>query len=111
VVAGIDWNREAFSPATPPSFTRNSVEAYWGNDFNYKLNTRTTLVQSFRRFDNLSNGGAYRMNFDLGAATQIAKWLNWTVDLSDRYLSDPAPGRKKNDLLYSTGLGFNWARR
>jgi hypothetical protein len=25
-------------------------------------------------------------------------------------LSNPVPGLKKNDFLYSTGLGFNWAR-
>ena len=30
--------------------------------------------------------------------------------LSERYLSDPVPGRKKSDFLYSTGLGFSWAR-
>jgi putative salt-induced outer membrane protein YdiY len=110
VVGGVAWNREKFSPATSAAFTRNSAEAYWGNDFNYKLNGRTTLVQGFRMFNNLSNTGQYRMNFDLGAATQLAKWLNWNISFSDRYLSNPAPGRKTNDLLYSTGLGFSFAR-
>ncbi|MSV34530.1 MAG: DUF481 domain-containing protein [Bryobacterales bacterium] len=110
VVAGGAWNREKFSPATTVAFTRNSAEAYWGDDFNYKLNARTNLVQSFRMFNNLSNSGQYRMNFDVGATTQIAKWLNWTVSLSDRYLSNPAPGRKSNDTLYATGLGFAFAR-
>jgi putative salt-induced outer membrane protein len=110
-VGGIDWNREAFGPANTASFTRNSAEAYWGNDFNYKLNTRTTLVEGFRMFNNLSNGGEYRVNFDVGATTQVAKWLNWTIALSDRYLSDPVPGRKNSDFLYSTGLGFSWARQ
>jgi len=109
-VGGIAWNREAFSPASSASFTRNSAEAYWGNDFNYKLNTRTTLVQGFRMFDSLTNGGEYRINFDLGATTQVAKWLNWNISLSDRYLSNPVAGRKNNDFLYATGLGFTWAR-
>ena len=63
LVAGAEWNRESFSPAPPAApFTRNSAEAYWGNDFNFKMNTRTTLVQSFRMFNNLSNAGEYRMN-------------------------------------------------
>lgn len=110
VVAGGAWNREKFSPATRAAFSRNSAEAYWGNNFNYKLNTRTTLAQSFRMFNNLSNTGQYRMNFDIGATTQLTKWLHWTVSLSDRYLSDPVPGRKSNDLLYTTGLGFTFAR-
>lgn len=110
VVAGAAWNRETFSPATSAAFTRNSAEAYWGDDFNYKLNARTSLIQGFRMFNNLSNSGQYRINFDLGAATQLTKWLNWNVSLSDRYLSNPVAGRKSNDLLYSTGLGFTFAR-
>jgi hypothetical protein len=61
-------------------------------------------------FDNLSHSGEYRINFDSTAATQITKWLLWNISLSDRYLSDPAPGFKKNDFLYSTGIGFTWAR-
>ena len=111
VVGGIDWNRAAFGAAgSSPAFTRNSAEAFWGDDLNYKLSARTSFVQTFRMFDNLSDTGQYRMNADVGAATQLTKWLNWNVSLSDRYLSNPVPGFKKNDFLYSTGLGFSWAR-
>jgi putative salt-induced outer membrane protein YdiY len=109
-VAGAAWNREKFDPVDAERFTRNAAEAYWGNDFNYKLNARTSLVQSFRMFNNLSQTGEYRMNFDIGAATQLTKWLTWNVSLSDRFLSNPVPGRQKNDLLYTTGLGFTFAR-
>ena len=111
VVAGVDWNREAFGASdSSAAFTRSSAEFYWGDDFNYKLSTKTSLVQSFRMFNNLSNTGEYRVNFDLGAATQLMKWLNWNIALSDRYLTNPIPGRKNSDFLYSTGLGFSWAR-
>ena len=111
LVGGAAWNRESFSPAAPATpFTRNSAEAYWGNDFNFKLNTRTTLVQTFRMFNNLSNTGEYRINFDTGATTVLFKWLIWNIALSDRYLTNPAPGRKSNDFLYSTGFGFTFAR-
>jgi len=110
LVGGAAWNREKFSPATAAAFTRNSAEGYWGNDFNYKLNSRTTLVQGFRMFNNLTNTGEYRVNFDIGAVTQLTKWLTWNLSLSDRYLSNPVAGRKNNDLLYTTGLGFTFAR-
>jgi hypothetical protein len=109
-VAGVAWNRETFSPAQLPSFTRNSAEGYWGNDFNYKLSGRTSLSQSFRMFNNLTTTGEYRVNLDAGAATQLTRWLTWNVSLSNRYLSNPVPGRKNNDLLYTTGLGFTFAR-
>jgi hypothetical protein len=110
LVAGAAWNREQFSPATSDAFTRSSAEAYWGNDFNYKLNTRTSLIQGFRMFNNLSDTGEYRMNLDIGATTQLTRWLNWNVSLSNRYLSNPVSGRKNNDLLYSTGFGFIYTR-
>lgn len=110
LVGGMAWNRERFDPAPKPAFTRNAAEAYWGNDFNYKLNSRTSLVQSYRMFNNLTNTGQYRINFDVGANTALTKWLTWTVAISDRYLSSPVPGRKNNDFLYTTGLGFTFAR-
>ncbi len=107
---GAAWNREKFDPAPDPVFVRNSAEAYWGNDFQYKMNSRTTITQGFRMFNNLSNGGEYRLNFDAGATTNLTKWLTWTVALSDRYLSNPVPGRRANDVLYTTGLGFTFSR-
>ena len=111
VVGGIDWNHESFSSTgSSAALTRSSAEFYWGDDFNYKLNSRVSLIEAFRMFNNLSNSGEYRMNADLGATTQLTKWLNWNIALSDRYLSNPVPGRRKSDFLYSTGLGFSWSR-
>lgn len=111
LVGGAAYNREKFSPPSPaPAFTRNSAEAYWGEDCNYKLNAATSVVQGFRMFNNLSDRGQYRMNFDLGANTRLLKWLIWNLGFSDRYLSNPVPGRKTNDLLYTTGIGIMFAR-
>jgi hypothetical protein len=110
LVAGGAWNREKFSPVDAAAFVRNSAEAYWGNDFNYKLNARTSLVQNFRMFNNLSETGEYRVNFDISSVTQLTRWLTWNIALSDRYLSNPVIGRRNNDLLYSTGIGFSFAR-
>ena len=106
VLAGADYNHSKFS--TP--LTRNAAELYWGDEFGYKLSGATSLVQSFRMFNDLSETGRYRVNFDIGASTKLAKWLNWNVSVSDRYLSSPAPGRKTNDFLYTTGIGVNFAR-
>lgn len=106
LLAGFDFNHSKFN--TP--LTRNSGELYWGDEYNLQLSSSTSLVQSFRMFNNLSDTGTYRVNFDVGASTRISKWLTWNVSLSDRYLSNPAPGRKTNDVLYTTGLGITFAR-
>ncbi len=106
LLAGADFNHSKFS--TP--LTRNSAEVYWGDEYAYKLSGATSLVQSFRMFNDLTNTGSYRVNADIGANTKISKWLVWNVSLSDRYLNRPAPGRKTNDFLYTTGLGVTFAR-
>ena len=110
LVGGAAWNREKFDPFPQPRFVRNSAEAYWGDDLTYNLNARTSLFQSFRMFNNLSNSGEYRVNFDSGVKWQMLKWLTWNVTASDRYLSNPVPGRLNNDFLYSTGFGISFAR-
>lgn len=107
---GLAWSHSTFDPAPRPKFTRNAAEAYWGDDLTFKMSSRTSLTQSYRMFNNLSDTGQYRANFDVGASTQLFKKLSWNVSLSDRYLSNPASGRKTNDLLYTTGIGINFAR-
>lgn len=106
LVDGISYNRESF--ATP--LIRNSAEFYWGNDYFRKVNDRTTFTQSFRLFHNLSNPGAYRMNFDLSGATNLSNWLAIQLTFSDRYLSNPAPGRLNNDVLFTAGVRVNFRR-
>jgi putative salt-induced outer membrane protein YdiY len=103
---GADYNRSTYS--TP--LTQNAAEFFGGNDYTLKLTGATSLVQSFRIFDDFQNTGMYRINFDVGATTKVSKWLNWNVALSDRYLHHPALGRKTNDFLYTTGLGITFAR-
>lgn len=111
LLGGADFNHEKFDPARPKlAFTRNSAELYWGDDFNYKLSSRASLNQSYRMFNNLSNSGEYRQNFDAGLGVKLAKSLTWNVSFSDHFLSNPAPGRLKNDVLYTTGLGFTLAK-
>jgi small nuclear ribonucleoprotein (snRNP)-like protein len=106
LLGGADYNHSSFS--TP--LTRNAAEAFWGDEYTLKLTSASSLAQSFRMFNNLSDTGAYRVNLDLGVATKIKKWLSWNLALSDRYLSNPVPGRKSNDWLYTTGLGITVGR-
>jgi len=107
LVGGASYNREKFDPTLgTETLTRKSAELYWGDDFTYKMSARLSLVQSYRMFNNLSNTGELRQNGDLSLTTALTKWLTWNISLSDRYLSNPLPGRRKNDFLYSTGLGI-----
>jgi putative salt-induced outer membrane protein YdiY len=118
LLGGFAFNREKFSTplnapvpsGVEPKFTRNSGEVYWGDDFLFKLNSRVGFRQNFRMFNNLTNPGEYRVNFDVGLDTKLFSWLSWQITGSDRYLSNPSPGRKTNDLLLSSGIRITFAQ-
>ena len=50
------------------------------------------------------------INFDVGAVTALKKWLSFQLTASDRYLSTPVGGRKRNDVLLTTGFRVSFAR-
>jgi putative salt-induced outer membrane protein len=106
LLGGANYDRAQFS--TP--LTRNSLDAYFGDSLSYKLSGITSVHQSFRIFPNLSDVGEYRMDFDVGAVTTLMKWLSWQVTASDRFLSDPVAGRRRNDVLLTTGFRVSFAR-
>jgi len=113
VFGGGDFEQEYFAPnppTEPTSLTRKSGEIVLGEELNTKVNNRTTFSEKFSLFPNLSNTGEYRFQLDATAATKLKTWLSWQVTYSDRYLSDPLPGLKKNDVLLSTGLRLTFGK-
>ena len=103
---GADANREFFSTG----LNRTSAEILFGEDLSHKFARATSIEERFVFFSNLSDAGAYRMNFDTTAVTAIRRWFSWQLTISDRYLSNPVPGRKKNDILVSTGVRLSFAK-
>ena len=110
---GGSFQQEYFSPNPPAqltSLTRKSGEIVAGEELNTKLNGRMTLSERFALYPNVSNTGSYRYQFDTSAATKLKNWLSWQITFSDRFLSDPLPGLKKNDVLLSTGVRLTFGR-
>lgn len=99
-------NKEYFSTG----LKRTTGEVLAGEELTYKLSNRTLLKERAVFFPNLSQSGEYRLNFDASAITNINKWLGWHVTFSDRYLSNPVPGAKSNDVLLTTGLRVNFGK-
>lgn len=118
VSGGASFNRESFAavpPAPPaivggPAITRKTAEVVVGESLNWKLNGRTTVMESFTFFPNVTNLGEYRFAFDGTAATKLKNWLSWQITFSDRYISDPVGALKKNDSILSTGLRLTYGK-
>ena len=102
---GGDYDRDNFNQG----LSRNAGEINFGDVFTHKFTGATNLTQSFRYFVNMSQAGEYRINFDMGAVTNLNKWLGWHVTASDRFLSNPVFGRQRNDVLLSTGLRVSFS--
>lgn len=103
---GASLNREFFVGG----LNRTSGEALLGQEALYKLTAKTSFREKLVMFPNLTDRGNYRLNFDASAVTALWRWLGWQFTFSDRLLSDPAPGRKKNDLLFTTGFRLTFSR-
>jgi len=117
VFAGGDYDQDFFgaiaaTATTParPAITRKSGEVVLGETLNAKLNNRTSFTEQFNLYPNVSDTGTYRFQFDATAATKLKNWLSWQVTYSDRYLSDPLVGFKKNDLILSTGVRLTFGK-
>lgn len=90
--------------------TIRSGEIMVGEFLSHAVSSRTSFNERFEFFPNLSDMGAYRFMFNLGATTNLNSWLAWQVTFNDGYVSNPPPLIKKNDLLLSTGLRLTFGK-
>ncbi|MFZ0461307.1 MAG: DUF481 domain-containing protein [Candidatus Acidiferrales bacterium] len=95
---------------TGQNITQKSGEINAGEDFAYKLSNRTSLAEQLDFWPNLSDTGQYRVTFNGSAATKIKGWLDWQVSINDRYVSNPIPGIKTNDLVLMTGIRVTFGK-
>jgi putative salt-induced outer membrane protein len=104
---GLTWNHEKFGTG----LRRNSGEALVSEESAHQLTSALKMFQRGLVFPNLTDSGQYRLNWDGGISLALTRLLSWNITLSDRYLSNPLPGRKKNDVLVTTGIGFNFEQK
>jgi putative salt-induced outer membrane protein len=103
---GAAADREFFSTG----LNRTSAEILLGEELTHKFTSSTSFHEKLVLFPNVSGGGDFRINYDMNAVTLVRKWFSWQFTVSDRFLSDPVVGRKKNDIIYSTGLRLTFAK-
>ena len=99
LLVGPSFVRQSFT-----TFNRSSGEVLLGETVTRKFGAASTFNEALFFYPNLTSTGDYRGTLSLGLVTKLTKILSWQTSLNDFYLSDPAPGKKTNDLLLSTGL-------
>jgi putative salt-induced outer membrane protein YdiY len=77
--------------------------------FNYKLSASTAVWESLEYLPDVSNWTSnYLINFEAGIETSINKHWSLRVVFQDMYASQPANGRKSNDIRLMAGTGYKF---
>ncbi len=105
LLGGGNYTHESYD-----AFTRNFAAITLGDEFMHKLRASTAITQSLYFYPDLSNAGEYRGTFNLGTVTKLSKWLGWQNSFGDIYVTNPPAGKKKNDILFTTGLNIAFVR-
>lgn len=114
LLAGVNYTHESYSvpfnPLVSDEKARSLAGLTLGDEFMHKLSKSTVITQNLYFYPDLTNTGEYRGTFTFGTVTKLNKWLGWQNSFGDVYVSDPPVGKKKNDIVFSTGLNFSFAR-
>jgi putative salt-induced outer membrane protein len=81
---------------------------YVGEKFTWKISDRSRLWQSVEytpQLDSFENGV---INFEVGVASKLTDKMELRTVLTDTYRSEPAAGRKHNDLKFVTSISYTF---
>ena len=108
LLAGINYTHENYTQLPPLTghLVHNFVAATLGDTLTHKLGKNSVITQDAYFFPNFQSAGDYRATFDLGTVTKINKWLGWQNAFGDVYVTNPPFGKKKNDVVFTTGLNI-----
>ena len=107
---GLGYTRESFSSG-PTYQVNNLITATLGDEFAYKLSSRTSIMQNLYYLPSLNETSNYRVTGNFGITTKLNGWMTANMLFNDRYFSLPVLGNKNNDILFTTGLGFTFGAK
>ena len=107
LLAGLAYTRESYTTG----LINNLFSATLGDEFGYKLTKNTTVIQNLYYLPSLNNTSIYHVTGNFGIATKLNGWLTSNLNFNDRYNSSPVLGNKKNDVLFTAGLGFTFGAK
>ena len=119
VLAGLVWTHESYSEVSPlvappdgtPAITNSFAALDLGEQYTQKLGANSAFIEQAYIFPDLNDTSQYRFTTNEGLNTRIYKAISWQVTFSDIYVTNPPAGLKGNDVIFTTGVGFNFTRK
>jgi putative salt-induced outer membrane protein YdiY len=88
---------------------RTYAAARFAETFDYKLTATTKVWETLAYIPQIDAWTEnYLLNFETGIDTAITKKLSLRVVFQDMYASQPAPGKKDNDLRLLAGIAYKF---
>jgi putative salt-induced outer membrane protein YdiY len=107
LLLGLAYTHESYTTG----LTNNLISATVGDEFTYKLTKNTTIIQNLYYLPSLNETSIYHVTGNFGVATKLNGWLTSNLNFNDRYNSAPVLHNKKNDVLFTAGLGFTFGAK
>lgn len=79
-----------------------------GEKLTLQINKRVHLEHNLNFYPNLSNTGQYRFDTSTTLAASLGKRFNLTTGIIDLFLSNPAGGSQRNNVAFTTGVGYTF---
>ncbi|MFM7100843.1 MAG: YdiY family protein [Verrucomicrobiota bacterium] len=79
-----------------------------GEKFTHKFNERVRLMQDFEILPQVDRWENYVVNASATVEADLTKKLATRLTVQDNYRSEPAPGRKNNDVRVLAGLAYKF---
>jgi putative salt-induced outer membrane protein YdiY len=105
LLGGVNYTHESYT-----GLSRSFAALTIGEELMHKLGKSTVLNERLYFFPDLNSAGDYRGTFDFATITKINKRLGWQNSFSDVYVTNPPPGKKQNDLIFTTGLNVSFGQ-
>jgi putative salt-induced outer membrane protein YdiY len=107
LLGGMGYTRESYYN----NVVNNLVTATVGDEFSHKFTPNTSITQNLYYLPSLNQTSNYRVVFNFGIATKLNHWLTANANFNDQYVSEPVLGNKKNNVIFTTGLGFTFGAK
>jgi hypothetical protein len=104
LLGGLTYQHEKFFDG---SFTR-SADGLVGEKLVEQFTKRIRLDHSLTFYPNFSQGGEFRFDTATALSIRIFNRFSLNSGVIDLYLSNPPAGNHKNNITFSTGVGYSF---
>ncbi len=104
VLGGVTYVRENFQTEV----NRSNAEGLLGEKLTLNLTERINFEHYLNFYPNLTDRGEYRADTTSSLNTRVSSRLSFNTTLTNRFLSNPLPGRQNHELVLTTGLGISF---